>query len=90
MSNRRIVRARRQCATSTTLLTAPGTVQPPPSAIQICIFKDIVNSNGLLLSHYSIDNIINNAIIIFNLNLESEYNYQMIDNIFRNIQSNIK
>jgi len=33
---------------------------------------------------------INNTIIIFNLNLESEYNYQMIDNIFRNIQSNIK
>ena len=91
MSSRRIVRALRQGAPPLMVSEIASETAPLPiDAIQIRIFKDIVNQNGQLFSHYSIDNIINNAIIIFNLNLESEYNYQMIDNIFRNIQSSIK
>ena len=92
MASRRIVRAHRQGAPIAEPLivseTASVTTPLQTDAIQIRLFKDIVNTNGQLFSHYSIDNMINNAIIIFNL--ESEYNYQMIDNIFRNIQSNIK
>ena len=91
MSSRRIVRALRQGVPPLMVSEIASETAPLPiGAIQIRIFKDIVNQNGQLFSHYSIDNIINNAIIIFNLNLESEYNYQMIDNIFRNIQSSIK
>ena len=94
MSSRRIVRARRQGVQIAAPLivseTASVTAPLPTGAIQIRLFKDIVNTNGQLFSHYSIDDMINCTIIIFNLNLESEYNYQMIDNIFRNIQSSIK
>jgi len=63
----------------------------PELFISIQIFKDSrFKSTGLLFSEFPIDDIINQKIISFNMNLSSEYNYQILYNIFRDIQYKIK
>ena len=89
MACRRIVRARSEVMQLTEPMnnSEPLTVSTiipsvlPTNSIHIYRFKDIVYKNRLF-SQYSIDNIINDAIIRLNLDLDSEYNYQMLENIF--------